>query len=98
MEAGQITWNIYREGDSAVVVSFPEYIDPIINAHCVALAYEIRDRRLPWVRDVVEAYASVTVYLDPLVVGDETVVDTVRGLANATVARVDEPEPIRLPV
>ncbi len=98
METGQITWSICREGDSAVIVSFPEYIDPIINAHCVGLACEIRHRRLPWIRDVVEAYASVTVYIDPLVVDGKTVIDLVGGLAKATVSRTEEPPPLRLPV
>lgn len=98
MEVAPVAWNIRQEGDSAVVVSFREHIDPIINAQCVALACEIRDRRLPWVRDVVESYASVTVYLDPLVVDDETVLDTVQGLANSAVPKVGAPEPIQLPV
>ena len=98
MEADPLTWSISREGDSAVVVSFPEYIDPLVNAHCVALACEIRSRRIPWIRDVVEAYASVTVYIDPLVIEDATAVEIVRGVAIATAAIAEEPPPLRLPV
>ena len=74
MEADPLTWSIRREGDSAVVVVFPEYIDPVVNAHCAALACEIRSRQLPWIRDVVEAYASVTVYIDALAVDDDTAI------------------------
>ena len=98
MEADPLTWSISREGDSAVVVSFPEYIDPLVNALCVALACEIRSRRIPWIRDVVEAYASVTVYIDPLAIEDATAVEIVRGVAIATVAIAEEPPPLRLPV
>lgn len=98
MEADPLTWSISREGDSAVVVSFPEYIDPLVNAHCVALACEIRSRRIPWIRDVVEAYASVTVYIDPLAIEDATAVEIVRGVAIATAAIAEEPPPLRLPV
>ncbi len=98
MKADPLTWSISREGDSAVVVSFPEYIDPLVNAHCVALACEIRSRRIPWIRDVVEAYASVTVYIDPLAIEDATAVEIVRGVASTTVAIAEEPPPLRLPV
>ena len=98
MGPDQPSWSIRREGDSAVVVSFPEYIDPVINAHCVALACEIRNRRFPWIRDVVEAYASVTVYIDPLAVEDDTPVEIVRGLAITAVGLAEEPPPLRLPV
>ncbi len=98
MEADPLTWSISREGDSAVVVSFPEYIDPLVNAHCVALACEIRSRRIPWIRDVVEAYASVTVYIDPLAIEDATAVEIVRGVAIATAAIAEEPPPLRLSV
>ena len=98
MEADPLTWSIRREGDSAVVVVFPEYIDPVVNAHCAALACEIRSRQLPWIRDVVEAYASVTVYIDALAVDDDTAIEIVQGLANSTVAITEEPPPLRLPV
>lgn len=98
MEPNQLSWSIRREGDSAVVVSFPEYIDPVINAHCVALACAIRNRRLPWIRDVVEAYACVTIYIDPLAVEDDAPVEIVRGLVSTAIALVGEPPPLRLPV
>ena len=98
MEADPLTWSIRREEDSAVVVVFPEYIDPVVNAHCAALACEIRSRQLPWIRDVVEAYASVTVYIDALAVDDDTAIEIVQGLANSTVAITEEPTPLRLPV
>ena len=98
MEADPLAWSIRREGDSTVVVAFPEYIDPVVNAHCAALACDIRSRRLPWIKDVVEAYASVTVYIDPLAIEDATAVEIVRGVAIATAAIAEEPPPLRLPV
>ena len=98
MKADEVKWNIHQEGDSALIISFPESIDPITSAHCVALACKIRGCRLPWVRDVVEAYASVTVYIDPLAVDDSTAVEVVRSMASLPVTKSEEPRPLRLPV
>jgi len=101
MNSEQSSWTIRQEGDSGIVVSFPEFIDPIINSRCVTLACEIRSRQLPWVRDVVEGYASVTVYFDLLAIDNELAVGVIRNLASKTVAGPEkhkELEPIRLPV
>jgi KipI family sensor histidine kinase inhibitor len=53
-------------GDAALIVEFPEVIDPQVNARVVALAAAIARAGVPGVRDVVPTYRSVAVYFDPL--------------------------------
>ena len=53
-------------GDSALLVSCPQRIDPAINARRVALADAVADRCGASLRDVVVGYCTVTVYFDPL--------------------------------
>jgi KipI family sensor histidine kinase inhibitor len=57
---------ILQAGDSALVVSLPQAIDPEINAWCVAFAETAGDRWGSALRDVVVGYCTVTVYFDPL--------------------------------
>jgi inhibitor of KinA len=53
-------------GDSALVLEFPQRIDPAINDRCSALAMALRTRWGAILRDVVVGYCTVTVYFDPL--------------------------------
>lgn len=55
-------------GDSALLLEFPQRIDPSINARAIVLAERLRRRCGAAVRDAVVGYATVTVYFDPLVV------------------------------
>lgn len=75
-----------HDGDSAVIVSFEPRIDPIISARCVAIASVVRKAKLAGVRDVVEGYATVTVHLDPMLVGSEAVAESVRAFVDKTPA------------
>ena len=52
-------------GDAALLIEFGKRIDPEINARVLAAWQAIASLRLPGVRDVVPAYASVTVHIDP---------------------------------
>ena len=65
-EAGPREWEVFRDGDAALVLALPARLDPAINARCVAVAETLRGRRLRGVLDVVEAFATVTVHFDPL--------------------------------
>ena len=64
--AAESGWTLSREGDAAVVVAFETRLDPAVNARCVAVAEALRRQRTSGVRDVVEAFATVTVHFDPL--------------------------------
>lgn len=63
---GEAGWTLSRDGDAALVIAFEARVDPVINARCVAVADALRRRRAAGVRDVVEAFATVTVHFDPL--------------------------------
>ena len=58
-------WTLMADGDAALLVRFEPRIDPAINGRAIALAGALRNRSPEGVRDVVEAYAAVTVHLDP---------------------------------
>lgn len=60
------TLRIAPAGDAALLVEWPPRIDPATNARAVALGRALARHRSD-LRDVVVAYASVTLYFDPLV-------------------------------
>lgn len=53
-------------GDALMLIEFEATISPAVNRRAVALAAVIRAAQVPGVRDVVPAYASVGVHVDPL--------------------------------
>ena len=57
---------LHWSGDALVLVEFDARIDPGINRRVVALAEAIAAARVTGVRDVVPAYSSVGVHVDPL--------------------------------
>ncbi|MFN7979402.1 MAG: 5-oxoprolinase subunit PxpB [Vicinamibacterales bacterium] len=57
---------LHWAGDALVLVEFDARIAPEINRRAVALAEAITAARVPGVRDVVPAYSSVGVHVDPL--------------------------------
>jgi inhibitor of KinA len=57
---------LHHSGDGLVLVEFASTIAPEVNRRAVALAAAIAGARVPGVRDVVPAYASVGVHVDPL--------------------------------
>lgn len=74
-------WEVFRDGDSALVLAYPARLDPDVNARCVAVAGALRRLRPPGVRDVVEAYATVTVHCDPLACDVDALAGVLRRLA-----------------
>ena len=56
---------IVAAGDAALLVEFPQIIDPVINDRAVQLARYVAAERAGIIRDIVVGYASVTVYFDP---------------------------------
>ena len=74
-------WEVRRDGDASLVLAFPARLDPGINARCVDVAEALRRRRVRGVRDVVEAFATVTVHFDPLAGDVEEIAAVLRRLA-----------------
>jgi KipI family sensor histidine kinase inhibitor len=52
-------------GDCALLLSFGERIDPVLNSIALAAAAALRAADLPGVRDIAPAYASICVQYDP---------------------------------
>lgn len=80
-------------GDSAVVITLGESIEPAMAARVIAVAAEIARHPPAGVVDVVPAFASIAVFFDPTEAGTfETVrrqVDALVARAEATVVSVD---------
>ena len=96
-------WVVSPDGDAACVLTWPARLDPDINARAVAVAEALRRQRMPGVRDVVEAYATVTVHFDPLAGDSDEIADRLRRLAAEAgalaAAAADRPRrEVRLPV
>ncbi len=82
-------------GDTAVLVDFSDQLDPIVNAGIQRLAEAIRRRKLPWIRDVVPAIASLAVHIDIGLTDESDTVDMVHTLVDACLA--DNAQPDRAP-
>ena len=52
-------------GEDALLLRLDRRIDPAVNARVHALAQRLQDARLPWLRELVPAYASLALCLDP---------------------------------
>ena len=61
-----MTPSIVPLGDSAITVTLGDRIDALLSRRVWAAAERIRVAKLPSVREVVAAYAALTVYYDPL--------------------------------
>lgn len=81
---------LHHAGDSLVLVEFESTIAPDVNRRAVALAGAIAAARVPGVRDVVPAYASVGVHVDPLRF-DQAALDAVVSHAWDTAAGAEPP-------
>ena len=84
-----VDWTLTPDGDAALLVRFEQRIDPAISARAIALASALRQRRMDGVRDVVEAYAAVTVHVDPARADIAAVTEVVARLAGE--ASADDP-------
>jgi len=96
-------WELSRDGDSALLLAFESRLDPGVNARCVAVAEKLRGQRIRGVRDVVEAFATVTVHFDPVLADVDEISTMLRRLAAETAAPADRGDgrarrEIRLPV
>jgi len=91
--------SIVAAGDSAIVVEFEERIDPVVNAHAIALADALQAASIPGVRDIVPTYRAVAVYFDPLRTAYDRLVDRIeQELAHPSTSDLDSRPPLRIPV
>ena len=75
---GQRQPTLLALGDAAVLIEFADHLDLATNTRIQVLAQAMRHRRMPWVRDVVPALASLAVHVDPVVLGFADPIEPVR--------------------
>lgn len=85
-------------GDAALLIEFGNRIDPEINARVLAAWRAIESLRLPGVRDVVPAYASVTVHIDPALPEQERLCSRLLALCNNLPPSVQPARHVDIPV
>jgi inhibitor of KinA len=80
-------------GDRALSVELGDEITRDLNARVLALEYLIHQKRVPGVGETVPSYRALLVYYDPLVIGYEGLIATLRELLAA--ARPEVLPPVR---
>jgi inhibitor of KinA len=82
------TYRLVELGDTGVLVELGTTIDEALNATALAVAERIRQRGLPGVRDIVPAYASLAVHVDPAQTDLPAVLDTIHSILTGMPASV----------
>lgn len=67
-------------GDAAVLVEFADHVDLAVNAAIQQMVTRIRAAGVPWVRDVVPAFASLAIHFDLERLGEVDTLQVVRTL------------------
>jgi inhibitor of KinA len=75
-------FRIVPAGDAALLVQFPQRIDPLLSTRVVTMSRAIEERCAGRIRDVVVGYASVTIYFDPLVTDGGGLTDEIHRAAD----------------
>jgi len=90
---------IVQAGDSTVFVRFEDRVDVEVNRRVVDLASRIDSTRVPGVRDVVPAYASIAIHFDPLRTDYEALIQVIESKARERAPRqAEDRSPISIPV
>jgi len=88
------SWPIYQPiGDQAVLISYEERIDPLINKRVRFLSDALTQRGFPWVQDVIFSFRSLVVIYDLHMIHFSEVVEVVsqieKGLHPSQTYRVE---------
>lgn len=90
---------IVPAGDAAWTIELPDRIDPVVNSRALELASRIGAAAVSGVRDIVVAYRTVTVFVDPVAAGAERVQAALQTIASEPPAdRVEAGAQIDVPV
>jgi inhibitor of KinA len=108
MPEEQTSYTIYPLGETALTLDFGNVIDPCINKQVLALFKKLQTMALPFVLDIVPAYASLTLYYDVVQVrqhihDDHTAATAIQALLETTLASLateseTSPRFIKVPV
>jgi KipI family sensor histidine kinase inhibitor len=58
-------WRLSPLGEAAITVTLGDRVDPVVHDRVLDLARRVRAAQWPGIRDVVPAYAAVSVFFDP---------------------------------
>jgi len=81
-------------GDCALLLSFGERIDPVLNALVLTAAAALRAANLPGVRDIAPAYASICVQYDPCAWVDTTATPSAHARIASRISAIVDNVPI----
>lgn len=95
MPEKQKPYTIYPLGETALTLDFGNVIDAEINKQVLALFKKLQTLKLPFLLDIVPAYASLTIYYDlvqvqHLIHDDQTVPLAMQALLENTLASLDQ--------
>jgi len=108
MPAVQVPYTIYPLGDTALTLDYGNVIDPVINKQVLQLFQKLKALELPFIIDIIPAYASLTVYYNVVEVrqhldGNATAYKAMQHLLESTISSLlaeEEvlPRSIKVPV
>lgn len=58
-------------GDSAIIINFENKIDETLNRNVLYLFHKFKKKSFPFVKDVVPAYSSITIFYDLLIMNNK---------------------------
>ena len=64
-------------GDSAILINFENKIDETVNSKVLHLFYKLKEKSLPFVKDIVPAYSSLVIFYDLLIMNNKNTVNKI---------------------
>lgn len=94
MPEAQKLYSIYPLGETALTLDFGNVIDAVINQQVIMLFKKLQALALPFLLDIVPAYASLTIYYDvvqvrQLISDDQTAAQAMQALLENALASLD---------
>ncbi|SFD23635.1 inhibitor of KinA [Chitinophaga sp. CF118] len=58
-------YNIAPLGDHSIIIEWEQQMDPVIHQRVMSVFYHLQSLQLPYIRDLIPAYASLTIVYQP---------------------------------
>src|SRR5687767_8222727 len=101
-------YKIYSLDDSSITIDYGNRIDLELNKEVISRFHQIQSLHLPWIKDIIPAYSSLTINYDLMQLvrkpnNDQTIFDWVKNfveekLREDFIEKESENELIRIPV
>ena len=91
-----LQYRILPLGDHALCIELGEIIDASINQQCIALFHQLKELAIPFIKDIIPAYASVTVVYDVAAIRKEhpSAYGFMKEKLEAMLLRIDTDQPL----